>query len=103
MTDTSGGLPSPRPRILVTDDEALSMIKGMDPGNYSTADIYPRYEIWARREGKAIATRQALGIALQKITERVGRAHGNASVWVLTPEMVGQRDGRAQMSAGQLR
>lgn len=88
MLEESETLPMPSPRLSVTEAEVLSVVKGMEPGPYRTRDIYPRYETWARREGKRVATRQTLGLTLQRMTERLSGSHGHVSVWIITPEMV---------------
>lgn len=81
MTD----LPMPEPRPFLSDSDVRAVLDGLQPGVYLTRDLYPRYEAWARREGKRIVSRNMFGTAMARVVERAGNAGGHVSAWIVGP------------------
>jgi hypothetical protein len=84
MTD----LPIPTPFPLATQAEDLrAAFAGVAPGPYRSVDLLPRYNAWAKANGKPEVTRKALGEAIARTWRPEMRwAHGHVRVFVLTAE-----------------
>lgn len=58
------------------------MLIGVTPGTYRTRDLYPRYQAWAERLGKPVASAKSLGEAIGRMgVERHSSSHGHVTVW----------------------
>lgn len=91
MTDDLPNVAPLDPRTRVSLEDLCSVLRGLEPGLYTSRDLHPRYAVWAGREGKPVATTKALGEALRRLVGpgSTGQAHGNVGVYRLTAEMVG--------------
>lgn len=81
MTELPNVLPVP----IVTDADVRAVLDGLAPGRYTTRDLYPRYEVWARnQENHRPVGRKAFGVALRRVLgPPVGYAHGHVNVFQL--------------------
>lgn len=84
-------LPMPTPQgdsIKVVEADVRRVLKGIPPGLYSTAELYPRYQSLMTQEGRTPSPAMRVGIALRMITGHSAyKVRGNVSVWDIEPEM----------------
>lgn len=89
------------PMVMTTED-FRSLVTGLRPGRYTTAQLYPRYQVWAENERRATIGRHAFGIYLRRFVgpENVERGSGNSGrIYRLKPEHVGHSQAEEKPSA----
>jgi hypothetical protein len=85
-------LPTPVPLTeSIPSEDVMDMLRGLAPGNYTTRDLYPRYQAWAEREKKPVKSAQRLGMALKRVTPSGRFAHGHARTWHVTTAVLAGR------------
>lgn len=62
MTD----LPVPTPRAVTSEADIQAAFVSLEPGWYTSADLLPTYNAWAKRERKPEITTKTLGEALRR-------------------------------------
>lgn len=89
MTD----LPSPAPLALISDTDLQAALKGIEEGWYRSIDLLPRFNTWARSQGRPEVTAKALGEAIRReFKPRKRSAHRNVAVWYLSDRVLTHRD-----------
>jgi len=62
-------------------------LQGVEPGDYRTIDLLPRYNAWAKSQGKQSVTSRVLGRAIQRdLSPASWVERGNVKIWRLTTE-----------------
>jgi len=96
MSDLPTAEPLPDVRALTVSADtsrthARATVRGLRPGWYRTADLWPRYEALATREGWEMTSRNAFGMALAELSEDRRMVHGHSRAFLL-PESVVQAE-----------
>jgi len=62
-------------------------LQGVEPGDYRTIDLLPRYNAWAKSQKKQTVTARVLGRAIQRdLSPASWVERGNVKIWRLTAE-----------------
>lgn len=74
-------------------DEVQEVVRGLEPGWYTTMLLHPRYRVWADNNGRRVSSRTALAFKLGELVGPENIRIGNAKVreYRLTAYHVGQQ------------
>lgn len=77
------------PKYALDDNDVKEVLKGLKPGWYTTRMLFPRYEAWAAREQKPLASPGQFGIVMKRITTPPGniKAHNNVRLWWVSEDL----------------
>jgi hypothetical protein len=83
----------PAPRAVVTEADIQAAFKDLAPGWYTTADLLPTFNEWAKAEGRMEAPAKILGQALRQhfSAALTRRAHGNVAIRYLDQDVLSHR------------